>query len=436
MGCTGSESRLTDCPRATHNCGHSEDAGVVCQPHVRLAGSSKYFEGRVEAYKDGTWGTVCDHLWDIKDGDVVCRMLGYDGAFEVYDAAHFGQGEGTVHYNGLKCNGTESRILHCPISPSGSCTHAQDAGVRCKIMRLASSTTRNEGRVELYKGETWGTICNKDFTSLEGLQIARELSRSACLVRWNHPSTFGQGTGAIKIGDLTCEGNSLRESVFDCTYSEDASACTHADDISVRTNVGVQVFGSDWDKRGPAGVYRETTWSRVCANDWDIREAHVMCRELGYPGAVEATKITAEPMYTRIRGGYQCKGNELHLGDCEEGEVPTSCEYDAGVVCQILRLADGPSPHIGRLEIFRSNEFGGVCDHEWDLRDAHVACIQLGFLAGAKATYRASPTQVRSSGYMWITSVYCGGLENNILDCGYTWEACPRETEVWVECIP
>ena len=33
VGCTGSESTLASCPLSrTHNCAHSEDAGVRCQP--------------------------------------------------------------------------------------------------------------------------------------------------------------------------------------------------------------------------------------------------------------------------------------------------------------------------------------------------------------------------------------------------------------------
>ena len=46
--CTGSESRLIDCPANTlgsHNCGHSEDAGVRCGnsagKHVNIVAESR-----------------------------------------------------------------------------------------------------------------------------------------------------------------------------------------------------------------------------------------------------------------------------------------------------------------------------------------------------------------------------------------------------------
>ena len=46
---------------------------------VRLVGGADEFEGRVEVFINGVWGTVCDDEWDVTDGAIVCRELGYDG---------------------------------------------------------------------------------------------------------------------------------------------------------------------------------------------------------------------------------------------------------------------------------------------------------------------------------------------------------------------
>ena len=49
---------------------------------IRLRGGSGSFEGRVEIYHNGVWGTICDDSWEKADADVVCRMMGFAGAYE------------------------------------------------------------------------------------------------------------------------------------------------------------------------------------------------------------------------------------------------------------------------------------------------------------------------------------------------------------------
>ncbi|ELW62536.1 Scavenger receptor class A member 5 [Tupaia chinensis] len=66
--------------------------GGVETEMIRLVNGSGPHEGRVEVYHDRRWGTVCDDGWDKKDGEVVCRMLGFRGVEEVYRTARFGQG--------------------------------------------------------------------------------------------------------------------------------------------------------------------------------------------------------------------------------------------------------------------------------------------------------------------------------------------------------
>ena len=99
---------------------------------VRLVNGSSN-AGRVEVYYNGTWGTVCDNYWDIKDAGVVCKQLGFRYALNAYQRAHYGEGTGPIMLDNVNCLGSESSLFSCGHGGVGKhyCSHKKDASVQC-----------------------------------------------------------------------------------------------------------------------------------------------------------------------------------------------------------------------------------------------------------------------------------------------------------------
>ena len=102
-------------------------------PTVRLVNGPTTYEGRVEVYHNGVWGTVCDDYWDLNDAEVVCRQLGFGPAIAARSRAYYGRGSGQIWLDDVNCVGTELTIEDCSHRGWGieNCAHSEDAGVQC-----------------------------------------------------------------------------------------------------------------------------------------------------------------------------------------------------------------------------------------------------------------------------------------------------------------
>ena len=96
--------------------------------------------------------------------------------------------------------------------------------------------------------------------------------------------------------------------------------------------------GGDKSYQGRVEVFINKTWGTVCDDEWDLQDANVVCRQLGYGRAVTAAKAAA---FGRGQGkiwmnNVRCAGNESALTQCaNNGLEKGNCSHskDAGVVC-------------------------------------------------------------------------------------------------------
>ncbi|KAM4536102.1 galectin-3-binding protein A-like [Fundulus diaphanus] len=101
---------------------------------VRLHGSDRPSEGRVEVYHDGKWGTVCDDNWDMTQAQVVCRQLNFPGAKSVVIGKDYGPANGPIWLDDIVCKGKEEQLVSCRFDgwAKTDCTHKEDVGVVCE----------------------------------------------------------------------------------------------------------------------------------------------------------------------------------------------------------------------------------------------------------------------------------------------------------------
>ncbi|KAK7149908.1 hypothetical protein R3I94_009281 [Phoxinus phoxinus] len=323
-----------------NTCGHEKDAGVTCQPNVRLANGSTSCSGRVEVFDNGQWGTVCDDGWDLSDAAVVCREVGCGDAVEAKSAAYFGKGAGQIFMGNVNCVGNESTLRVCDSRKYGMYDHSKDAGVICNSpIRLINGRNSCSGRVEVLYNGTWGTVCDDGWDLSDAAVVCREMGCGDAREAKN-AAYFGQGSGPVWLSDLQCSNTDSR--LQDCKSSGwGKGSCVHEKDAGVLCQDIVRLVNSTSSCSGRVEVFQYRQWGTVCGDGWDLPDAAVVCRELGCGAVLE---VNGSAYYGKGSGtvwmnNVNCFGNESTLMSCSYNRSPTSCaQKDAGVICGYIKV--------------------------------------------------------------------------------------------------
>uniref|UniRef100_A0A672TIE7 Serine protease 12 n=2 Tax=Strigops habroptila TaxID=2489341 RepID=A0A672TIE7_STRHB len=424
--------------------GRAERGRADCeQGTVRLQGGKNEFEGTVEVYLNGIWGTVCGSHWDNDDATVVCRQLALGEKGTAKHVPFSGLGLTPVYWNEVHCRGDEENILLCEKDTwhDGTCPQKMAAAVTCSSspasvftpIRLAGGNNTHEGRVEVYHAGQWGTVCDDQWDDADAEVVCRQLGLGGVAKAWSQ-AYFGEGSGPLLLDEVQCTGNEL--SIEQCPKSSwREHNCGHNEDAGVSctplTDGALRLASGKGSHEGRLEVYYTGQWGTICDDGWTELNTQVVCRQLGFKYGKSAPEGYSEGSSGPIwLDDVSCSGKETNLLQCswrEWGKHDCNHQEDVRLICYPdnenhklrlgppIRLMDGENKKEGRVEIFVNGQWGTICDDGWSDKDAAVVCRQLGYKGPARA--RTMAYFGEGKGPIHVDNVKCTGNERSLADC-------------------
>uniref|UniRef100_A0A8C9JBA4 DMBT1-like protein n=1 Tax=Panthera tigris altaica TaxID=74533 RepID=A0A8C9JBA4_PANTA len=286
--CRGDEQHLEECSHIgwlSHNCGHGEDAGVICSGKPLLPSLAEPSLGSFQDKKSQCGSIIANSSGAIRNPP---RNEMHDNITCVWE---------------IKAKASDHILLAFPLD----CTNEY-----FEILDGPPSSAKSLGKT-----------CSGSYLTFASS------SSSLTLVYFRSFNNIGKNFIAYYY-------SAAKEAVSRTPHLIMVAMLTRS--LSAGDWPDLRLVGGSGRCSGRVEVLHQEAWGTVCDDLWDLNEAEVVCRQLGCGRAVSALgKAHFGPGSGDIfLDNLQCCGVERSLGQCaHSGWSEHNCGHheDAGVIC-------------------------------------------------------------------------------------------------------